>query len=230
MSQRIPKSRVIARLRALLGSGSIGPQEQLPPERDLAAQLGCSRETLRRALRDLESERLIWRHQGKGTFIGPRPAGQRVSVDRVIESATNDELMDARLVYEPALAAAAARQATAAQITELRGLAVATGKVREWRDYEQIDDAFHKAIAQASGNPLLSAIFLTLASTRDRARWQRGHDLMFRKEQRAGYAARQSALHLEIVEAIAHRNEAAAFSAMVRHLDEVRRLMKSENN
>jgi GntR family transcriptional regulator len=54
-------------LEALLqqaGSGS-----RLPPERELAEHLGVARETLRRALDELQSRGLLERRQGAGTFV-----------------------------------------------------------------------------------------------------------------------------------------------------------------
>ncbi len=50
---------------------------QLPYERDLAVQCGCSRCTVRAALKILESQGLIHRVRGKGTFVSPNYGGSR---------------------------------------------------------------------------------------------------------------------------------------------------------
>jgi GntR family transcriptional regulator len=50
-------------------SGELGPGDQLPPERELSQQLGVNRMTLRRALRVLESQGLVVRRHGVGTYI-----------------------------------------------------------------------------------------------------------------------------------------------------------------
>src|SRR5206468_11950580 len=49
------------------------PGAQLPPEPELAAELGVSRATPREALRSLEDEGLVRRTRGAGTFAAKRP-------------------------------------------------------------------------------------------------------------------------------------------------------------
>jgi len=214
------------RLRAHFEQQQLGPQDRVRPEREMAGLVGCCRETVRRALRILEAEGLLWRHQGKGTFLGSAPAGVDRPINRVLENASATDLIEARLVYEPALAAAAAQSATDDNLKQLRELAIATGEAQDWRDYERLDDAFHKAVARASGNPLLVAIFIALASVRGRAPWQRRHDAMFRKAQKHEYSSRQSKLHLAIVDAIEARDSLAASEAMTRHLRTIRDLLE----
>ena len=58
-----------------ISSGRMASGQALPPERELAGQLGVSRATLRRALADLAAVGLVERHQGRGTFV----AGDRLS-------------------------------------------------------------------------------------------------------------------------------------------------------
>ncbi|MBI1293655.1 GntR family transcriptional regulator [bacterium] len=60
-------------LRSLLDTGGYRPGDKLPPEPELAAQIGVSRATLREALRSFEQQGIISRRQGVGTFLNPRP-------------------------------------------------------------------------------------------------------------------------------------------------------------
>lgn len=224
MTDRMPTAEVMQRMRKLLVEKNFGPQDKIPPERVLSMMLGCSRETMRKVLRQLEIEGVVWRHQGKGTFMGPPASSIERPLDRIIESASAQDLMDARLVYEPALAAAAAKYATQDDLASLRKLAIATGRARDWREYEHLDDAFHKAVARSSGNALLAAIFSSLASVRGRSTWQRRHDAIFREARKREYAAEQSVMHLAIVDAIEAQQGDRAHHAMHAHLEAIRTL------
>ena len=64
------RENAIAQVKAFISAGSYAPGDRLPPERELIDQLGMSRTTLRKALEALEREGTIWRHVGKGTFVG----------------------------------------------------------------------------------------------------------------------------------------------------------------
>ena len=224
MIDRMPTAEVMQRMRKLLVEKNFSPQDKIPPERVLSMMLGCSRETIRKVLRQLEIEGVVWRHQGKGTFMGPPASSIERPLDRIIESASAQDLMDARLVYEPALAAAAAKYATQDDLASLRKLAIATGRARDWREYEHLDDAFHKAVARSSGNALLAAIFSSLASVRGRSTWQRRHDAIFREARKREYAAEQSVMHLAIVDAIEAQQGDRAHHAMHAHLVAIRTL------
>ncbi len=57
------------RLGATSSSAAISPGDRLPPERELATRLGTNRNTLREALRILESENLVRARQGDGTIV-----------------------------------------------------------------------------------------------------------------------------------------------------------------
>jgi GntR family transcriptional regulator len=69
-------SIAVARLEERIAGGAWAPGDRLPPERDLCGALDISRETLRRALADLEERGLVTRHQGRGTFLA-RPRVQQ---------------------------------------------------------------------------------------------------------------------------------------------------------
>jgi len=63
----------LTQLRAYLAQRELPPEARLPPERELSEILGVSRGELRKALAILEGQGELWRHVGKGTFVGARP-------------------------------------------------------------------------------------------------------------------------------------------------------------
>ena len=63
----------LTQLRAYLAQNDYPADGRLPPERKLCEELGVTRTSLRKALATLELEGQIWRHVGRGTFIGARP-------------------------------------------------------------------------------------------------------------------------------------------------------------
>ena len=101
----------LERLRALLEEGAFSQNQRVPPERSLAAQIGIGRRALRRALEVLEAEGRIWRHQGKGTFLGPRPTEPHINLEELSKRTHPLEVMHARLEIEPSLARLAALRA-----------------------------------------------------------------------------------------------------------------------
>jgi GntR family transcriptional repressor for pyruvate dehydrogenase complex len=67
-----PRARgegVVTRLRRDILLGRFQPGDRLPPERELATRLSTNRNTLREALRILESENLVRARQGDGTIV-----------------------------------------------------------------------------------------------------------------------------------------------------------------
>lgn len=99
-------------LIAKIESGELAPGEQLPPERELSDSLGVNRMTLRRALQVLESQGLIIRKHGVGTFIAePKIDRQMVEVFRFTSGILNQGLIPGaelisfeEIASEPALA------------------------------------------------------------------------------------------------------------------------------
>jgi DNA-binding FadR family transcriptional regulator len=68
-ARRSRGDNALHRLRRDILLGRYRPGDRLPPERELAARLGTNRNTLREALRTLESEHLLRARQGDGTIV-----------------------------------------------------------------------------------------------------------------------------------------------------------------
>ena len=78
-------------IRQKILTGQLQSGEKLPPEKDLAAQFGVSQITIRTALANLESENLISRMRGKGTFVTKNvPLSKQVIVTGDVQSFVDD--------------------------------------------------------------------------------------------------------------------------------------------
>ena len=153
-------------IRALVEDESLPRDGRLPTERELTEQIGCGRRTVRRALEALELEGLIWRRQGKGTFIGqpPDPTGKLAA--QIAEDVDPLAVMEARMAIEPMLAALCARRATSDDVERLRQLMARTNAAADADSAELWDGAFHRMIARVAGNRLLLTAFALLDELR----------------------------------------------------------------
>ncbi len=211
------------RLRSYLADSNLELNSRLPPERTLSRQLGVSRSLLRKALAELEAEGQIWRHVGRGTFIGSRPLESASDIDYVSSHTTPRELMEARFLIELGLARLAAIHATKADIREIERCIRKTKSATDWRVYEIWDTNLHRTIAAAAHNTCLMALFDTLNAVKRAVVWTRPREVpLARRLDHHSFAE-----HDAIISAIIERNPARAEAAMRRHLESVRdRLMR----
>jgi DNA-binding FadR family transcriptional regulator len=208
----------LVQLRAWLTRQDLAPGTRLPPERALCELLGVSRSHLRKALARLESEGQLWRHVGKGTFVGTRRIEVMSLAD--IDRATNPaEVMRTRILIESMIAREAALHATSLHIEALRRCVERTRAAASWRQYETADNELHRVIAEAAGNRLLLALFDALNAVRRAVAWgmlRAGND-------RPPPDHHSFDEHDRIVAAIASRDLDGAARAMRLHLRAVER-------
>lgn len=204
----------LVQLRAYLAQRDLPANTRLPAERELCEILGVSRAELRKALAALETNGELWRHVGKGTFIGQKPPDESFSVAGIASRSNPAEVMRARLVLEPLLASEAARHATGLHISEMRLCLRLSHDAASWRQYESIDNRLHRTIAEASGNTVLEALFDQLNAIRRTIVWGRE-----RQNNSSPPVAHHSfAEHDALVDAIEDRDHRAARAAMQTHL------------
>lgn len=161
------------RLLSLMEAGAFGADGRLPAERELSERFSVSRRTLRRALDSLEAEALIWRHQGKGTFIGLAPDPTGALAAEIAGETHPLEVMEARLCIEPQLAALCAVRALPSDVERMRALAARVVTAPDPDATELWDGALHRLIARTAQNrPLLTA-FSLLDEIRSQAGWRK---------------------------------------------------------
>lgn len=216
---------VVAQLREFIANSGIEAGNRLPAERELMNELDVSRGKLRKALDALERDGAIWRHVGKGTFVAvPKNKIENVSEDHLAPSAirlgkqlTPFRMMRARLTIEPAIAKEAAVNASGDALMKMQLALERSHSASNWELYERQDDLFHRAIAEASDNLLLLAVFDQLNTVRRTVAFGN----VVRETPKPTENHNSFREHEIIAEAIADRRPADAYAAMRKHLHSV---------
>jgi DNA-binding FadR family transcriptional regulator len=214
-------ARIADRVVALMHERGLGPGARLPPEGDLARDLGVSRPAVREAMVALETAGFIAVRSGDGTFVVRRPRrGARLPWARRGDPGPGPfELLAARRILEPALAERAALAADAATIEALGQLAeeIAAG-VEAGLPVEDLQVEFHTRVAEASGITTLATLVPELMATREERGSPMWHTLRERQEARE-YRAAGARFRRTLVAALRARDGAAARRLVERHLE-----------
>jgi DNA-binding FadR family transcriptional regulator len=159
--------RLAEGLLALIAADGLQPGAALPSVRELASRFEVTPPTIREALRRLQATDAVRLRHGSGIYVGdgisrtvlPNPNSNPLTEAMAVQ------LLDARLVLEPGIAAEAARHRTDAALVRLEA-AVDTAH----RDPEDPRPHlyFHRELASASGNPLLYEVVDSLLALRSR--------------------------------------------------------------
>lgn len=216
-------AQALAHLRTLLTSGNYTAGDKLPTERELSERFGVSRRAVRKAIAFLEAEGRIWRHVGRGTFIGTRPSLGTNDITTVGQRTNPDEIMEARLALEPSTARLAALRATLEEIHYMRTCYSRCLAAEDADTYERWDSALHTTIAEASHNVLLMTVFNTINALRTDATWGqlRASDPMSEQKKRF------SEQHAAVIAAIASRDPTGAHDRMAEHVLAIRAFVLS---
>ena len=147
----------VERLGTAIRLGLLPAGTRLPPERELAEQLGISRSTLRQALATLvESGHLIaLRGRTGGTFVSQEPplsTGRDAGLP-----ADHQEALDHRVALECGIAVLAAERRDERALALMDDLIVQMDDPSDFEAYRRADVRFHIALAEATGTPRLVA-------------------------------------------------------------------------
>ncbi|HKX18142.1 MAG TPA: FadR/GntR family transcriptional regulator [bacterium] len=153
---------IIYQIKESIFAGDLPPGHALPSEKELAEQFRVSRITVRDALRVLESQGLIQIKVGArgGAFVAS-PSADPVSESLTnmlrLKQATLVDLVEARILVEPHVAAIAAQRATPDDLAAMERAIAAAREARASGDRYFIPNsvAFHLALAEAARNPVL---------------------------------------------------------------------------
>lgn len=220
--------RVIEQLEARIHAGQLRPGDRIPPERDLAAQLGVSRTVVREAVAALSAKSLL-EAATRGGAIVRIPTAENVTQTmrlylRGVEEALNyAQIHEVRHVLEVEIAGLAALRRSEEDLIAMDALlremeAIGPELPNYFDRYVEDDVQFHRLLAQATGNPLFPVLLDSVA------------DIM-REVRRLGAQVQgsvENALthHRTIYEAVCRGEEAQARQAMIAHLADSEAIQK----
>ena len=201
---------VMQSLLTAMETGQIKVQDELPPERDLAATLGVGRGSLRECLAILEYLNVI-ETRGNRKIVLKDSSYFRKAVSFVKLSShiiTVEDLIEFRRTIEVEIVRLACQRATEADLDALNEIMIRLKK--DLRDF--VGDAeFHASLAKASHNAYFASTMELLSCIIA--------DLRVRYYKLPKYYERTYESHLRIYEAVKRRDEAAAMDEMSKHCD-----------
>lgn len=221
---------VVHGIRELVLRGALRPGDRLPIEKELAAELGVSRGSLREGVRALALMGVLETRQGDGTYVTALDASLLLApMGFVIDMQADGQsayIASVRRVLEAEAAAVAARRVDAEGIASLRAILDRIAPLLvdpSEEDHERMLEAdidLHSAIARAAGNPVLEALIQALSSRTLRTR-------LWRSVSEEGAIARTFQQHTAIVDALETGDPDRARTAMNTHLYDVQQFAAS---
>lgn len=212
--------RVVDEIQGLIVSGQLEPGTKLPPERELAEEIGVSRTVIREAVHILVTKGLLETRQGVGTIV------RQVTREQIVEPLslllqTSDggisieHLHQVRRILEIEIAGLAALQATEDDVEELRRFVTEMELAEDDAEAFAARDAdFHQALAKITRNPLLVVL---LDSIRDLMQ-----EVRLLVTRYPGLPQQVMPDHRKILERVIAKDPSGARQAMQEHLERAR--------
>ncbi len=210
---------IVRQMIDLISKGVYPPGRKLPPERELMQQLGVGRSSVREAFQALAIMRLVDIRPGLGTFV--RDVTSEVAIPSnifapLINPERAEDLLEARLVVEPTIAALAARRHTVREIEDI-GHVLEDGRsaFMSGETVYPLAARFHVEIARASHNIVFIRFIETIAGL-----------FAFRgalMERHSRYLEWEYGSHYAVFDAVRSRDPNAAHEQMQQHIREVTR-------
>jgi GntR family transcriptional repressor for pyruvate dehydrogenase complex len=210
--------QVAGTLAAEIRNGGLQPGTKLPPEARMAEQFQVSRTVVREAVSRLKSLGLVESRQGSGIYVNTSLPFAPLNFD-VRHAQSRDavvQMVEVRRALEAEVAALAAHRRTSADIGRIKLAVAALNKaVSAGGDGVEEDVQFHRAIAEAAGNPFLISTLDYLAQfLRGATRVTRANEA-----RRADFSAQVQSEHAAIVAAIEVADATAARQAAGDHMN-----------
>lgn len=203
--------QLVERLLSLIEELDLVPGNRLPPERELASQLGVSRATVRQALVVLEVQGLVEVRHGEGAILRETRPASAVLTAVAAHTRRLPEVIEAREALEVQLAALAARRRTEEDLTRIEaGLDAMAADIEAGGRGLEGDELFHGAVTAAARSSLLADLMAEISAA---IRESRLESLSQPERPQQSLAS-----HRKIADAIRAQDESAAAHAMAEHI------------
>lgn len=218
LAKRSLSDSLVRRIKGLIQTGEYKEGDRLPSIMEMARRFGVGHPTIREALKILETTGVVEIKHGSGVFVARSEEVLVLASPDFSGTVTKKllaDLISTRMPLEMQSAADAVRNATKKNIHEMhRLLAIAGQNLANDDVLSEANMSFHREIAVASGNTVLSQLLDVLQE-------------LFTAEQRLilgifGSRERDHKEHVGILKALEQRNEALCVERMRLHLEGVR--------
>jgi DNA-binding FadR family transcriptional regulator len=216
--RKLRADEIASTLRQRAAAGEWGDDLRLPAERDLAVELGVSRNTVRLALQRLEEAGALVRQVGRGTFLTSEESPTLAAIVKRMEGASPADVMETRLLIEPSAAAYAATNASFSELQRVRDAHERALEATDVRTFEEWDAEFHRRIFACCGNGLLKDINDLIGIVRTQPLWFEMKARTFSE----GSLKRNCTEHAVILDSLLTRDPQGARGSMLNHLQSVK--------
>lgn len=209
-------SRVVVFFLDEIAAGRLKPTAKIPSERELSDSLRVSRGTVRKALDELERKGLIKRRPGSGTFV-TELAPEYVSAQgaaAAVPEISPAKLMEARIAIEPQMAALIVHNASNEDFDHMAYCLQKSEQADSIEQFEYWDEAFHKALAEATHNPFFAYLLKQINLIRAQSEW----GVLKKKSLTAQARAQYQEQHQQILAALKKRDAKQAQQLLLEHL------------
>jgi len=213
--------QVVTRIEDLILKGDLKPGVRLPPERDLAEQMGVSRTVIREAVRVLGAKGLLVTKHGIGTLVqkpDTEQVGASLSERLRLHGFTVEDVYQVRSLLEVENARLAAANASSEDLADLERLTNELEAASDPVELAAADAAFHNAVARATHNSLLVVLLNSMSGLMN--------DIRLSVNQDPSLARKSIHDHRVILEQLHTRDAEQAQAAMLRHIQNSREIQK----
>jgi len=229
--------QVAARIEKLIVDGVLKVGQALPSERRLVEKLGCSRSALREGLRILRGRGIVDTEHGRGSYVADlNRADDATPLMHLFSSQprTLFDLLEVRALLEGESARLAALRATDVDRVLIKRryeemLAFhADPQAQDARAQARLDHAFHRAISEASHNPVLVHTLQGLNDLMLSTVFASVNNLYCRPAQKRQIDRQHTRLYHAVMEQLPEQAQRAAREHITRIRDNLREIEQEE--